>query len=210
MYTKLEQTCNENVHLQADNLVGKKYVIGIDPNEKTWLAITRRNIRKTPNEPAVEENITIPNTRFYWKTRQKRREKEAKKLVGWFDIEEKDHLKTYPFGPPSPRNSTWKWYIEYRIKMLRKGMSAYATRKYSRLDFDHYMKSNQVNDNIAVTVTNNMPSINIFGASEMPPNRPFGLKRRKRYQGSRKLLVSVKKLGHTQSLVRTQSLVYQI
>ncbi|XP_031619460.1 uncharacterized protein LOC116338391 [Contarinia nasturtii] len=140
LYTKLEQACNENVYLQADNLVGKKYVIGIDPNEKTCLAITRRNIRKTPDEPAVEENITIPNTRFYWETRQKQREKEAKKLAGWFDIEEKNHLKTYPFGPPSPRNSTWKWYIEYRIKTLRKGMSAYATRKYSRLDFDHYMK----------------------------------------------------------------------
>ncbi|XP_031629529.1 uncharacterized protein LOC116344859 [Contarinia nasturtii] len=59
------------------------------------------------------------------------------------------------------------------------------------------MESNQVNDNIAVTVTNNEPSIIIFGASEMPPNRPFGLKRRKRCPGSRKFLVSVKKLGHS-------------
>ncbi|XP_031620864.1 uncharacterized protein LOC116339238 [Contarinia nasturtii] len=44
LYTKPERTCNENVHLQADNLVGKRYVNGIDPNEKTWLAIIRRNI----------------------------------------------------------------------------------------------------------------------------------------------------------------------
>ncbi|XP_031627394.1 uncharacterized protein LOC116343481 [Contarinia nasturtii] len=175
-------------------LVGKKYVIGINPNEKTWLAITRCNIPKTPDEPAVEENITIPNTRFYWGTRQKRREKEANKLAGWFDIEEKNHLKSYPFSPPSPRNSTWQWYIEYRIKMLRKGMSAYATRKYSRLDLDHYIKSNYVKYKIAVTVTNNMPSMIIFGASEMAPNQTFGVKKRKRCPGSRKFLVSVKKL----------------
>ncbi|XP_031635522.1 uncharacterized protein LOC116348610 isoform X1 [Contarinia nasturtii] len=202
MYKKPQRQQRPQQTTQAnrgpEKLIGKKYIIGIDPNEKSWLTVVRRNIQKTPDEPAVEENIIIPNQRFHWETQQKKRDKEAKKLAGWFDIEEKEHLKTYPYRPPSPRNSTWKSYIEYRIKMLRKGMAAYATREYARLDLDHHIRSTRVNDQIAVRVTNNKPSLVQFGAWAMKPDRPFGIKKRKRCPGSRKFRVSIKKLGHSE------------
>lgn len=81
--------------------------------------------------------------------------------------------------------------------MLDDGMSAYARRTYARLDLDHYIQSNRASDKIAVELTKNQPSMIYFGGASLAPNRPIGLKKRKRCPGTRKFVVSVKKLGHS-------------
>lgn len=54
LYVKPNETCEQNVNSLPTDLEGTKYVIGIDPNEKTWMAVTRRNVKKTVDELAVE------------------------------------------------------------------------------------------------------------------------------------------------------------
>ncbi|XP_031639647.1 uncharacterized protein LOC116351649, partial [Contarinia nasturtii] len=167
------------------------YASAIDPNEKTWVAVVRRHINSN-----IEENIKISNPRFHWQTEQKKRDRKADRLTWWFVEEEQMDFKSYPVIP-SPRGSTWKAYILHRIKMLRMGMQAYATRKYARLDLDHHIKATKTSDKVAMRVTNNKPSWIWIGAGEMAPNRPWGIKKRKRCPGTRKLATSFKKQEHT-------------
>lgn len=98
---------------------------------------------------------------------------------------------------PSPRGVHWRSYIEQRARLLHRGLAAYATRRYARHDLHHYIESNRESDKVAAMITNNMPTMIYLGAAEMSSNRPIGIKRRKRCPGTRKFLVSVKKLGHS-------------
>lgn len=50
---------------------------------------------------------------------------------------------------------------------------------------------------MAKQITNKEPSIVMLGAAEMNPNRPIGIKRKEQCPGVRKLLNSIKKLGHS-------------
>lgn len=127
---------------------------------------------------------------------QGKRDKKAEELTGDYVAYEHRDLASYPLVP-SPRGTIWKSYIQHRLKMLHDGMAAYATRRYARLDLDHYIESNREMDKITVEITNNQPSIIFLGGAPLAPNRPIGIKRRKRCPGTRKFLVSVKKLGHS-------------
>lgn len=98
---------------------------------------------------------------------------------------------------PSPRGRYWRSYIENRMRLLRRGLDAYATQQYARHDLHHYIESNRESDKVAAIITNNMPTMIYLGGAEMSPNRPIGIKRRKRCPGTRKFLVSVGKLGHS-------------
>ena len=81
--------------------------------------------------------------------------------------------------------------------MRRKGMAVYATEKYARIKFDKYIQSNREYDETAKKLTNNKPSLIFLGAAELHSSRPIGTKNGKRCPGVRKLLISIKKLGHS-------------
>lgn len=102
--------------------------------------------------------------------------------------------------PPSPHSHhphVWKEYIKLRLEMMEDEFSVYATRKYARIDFDHYLCSNRATDKLAVKVTNNEPSVIYMGTGFSGSNRPFGIKGRQRAPGPKKFVMSVKKLGHS-------------
>lgn len=114
-------------------------------------------------------------------------------------IEEEDfanHQRTFGYMP-SPRGVHYLSYIENRMRLLHRGLEAYATQEYARHDLHHYIESNRMSDKVAHMITNNMPCMIYLGAAEMSPNRPIGIKNRKRCPGTRKFLVSIKKLGHS-------------
>jgi len=141
--------------------------------------------------------LKISNPRYHWEAEQGKRDRKAAALTGEYTVQEQADLHSYPLGVPSPKGSRWRDYLQHRIKMLFKGMAVYATQKYARLDLDKYIKSNRAMDKIALQVTKNQPTIVHIGAAELAPNRPIGIKKRKRCPGTRRLVNSIKKLGHS-------------
>lgn len=140
--------------------------------------------------------MKIPNPRYHWDAKQGIRDRQAKAMTEQYVLKEQRDLASYVITP-SPRGASWMFYIRHRIEMLQDGMATYARRKYARLHFDQYIESNRAMDKIAVKLTKNKPSIIYLGGAQLAPNRPIGIKRYKRCPGTRKMEVSVKKLGHS-------------
>lgn len=114
-----------------------------------------------------------------------------------FTNQEQQQLRSYHWVIPSPKGKrSWKHFIDFRLAMMMRGMAVYATRKYARLSFDKYVESNRASDKYAAQLTQKQPSIIYLGAAQMAPNSPIGIKKRLRCPGTRKLLVSFKKLGN--------------
>lgn len=134
--------------------------------------------------------------RYHWGTRQKVREKTGKRWTRWYTAQERVDLASYA-TIPSPRGSQYLNYIQHRMRMLPNGIAAYATKQYAKLNLDKYIQSNRESDEIAVEITQNQPSLIYMGGAELHPNRPIGIKKQKRCPGVRKLVVSIKKLGHS-------------
>lgn len=97
---------------------------------------------------------------------------------------------------PSPLGHRWRDYIRHCLKMHTRGIAAYTTEKYTRLSFDKYVRSNSVCDSIARMYTGNRPTLMHFGAAEMAPNSPIGIKKNLRCPGTRKMLRSYRKCRH--------------
>ena len=98
---------------------------------------------------------------------------------------------------PSPRGARYRDYIRQQMYLLPTGIAAFATRQYGRLMLDKYIQSNRESDETAKRITNNLPSLIMLGGAELHPSRPIGIKNNKRCPGSRKLVTSIKKLGHS-------------
>lgn len=82
---------------------------------------------------------------------------------------------------PSPCSQhTYKSYIQHQIKMLTKGIAAYATRKYARLLLDKYIQSNRESDNSAVKLTKGKPKMFCLSNAELAPNLPIEIRQGKR------------------------------
>lgn len=94
---------------------------------------------------------------------------------------------------PSPRGSQWIPYIRHRLRMLERGMAAYATRQYARHRMDKYIEENRTIDKLAKRLTNDKPTIIYMGAVEMSPNSPIRIKKHVRCPGNRRLATAIKK-----------------
>lgn len=75
-------------------------------------------------------------------------------------------------------------------------MDAYTTTKYTRLQFDKYIESNRASDKVAAMLTNREPTLIHLGGAQTPPNSPIKIRKHVKAPGTRKLLVSFKKLGN--------------
>lgn len=113
-----------------------------------------------------------------------------------FTEETRSNLINY-LTVPSPRGAQWWLYIDEQMRLYTIGIHTFATRQYGRLLLDKYIHSNRECDDIAKRITQNQPSLVMLGAAELNPNRPIGIKGRKRCPGVRKLVTSIKKLGHS-------------
>jgi hypothetical protein len=110
-------------------------------------------------------------------------------------LEELDR-KRYVFFPSAKGRSHWMSYIEHRVKMMQRGMSVYASRKYLRLRLDKYIEENRASDLIAAWLTIKKACLIFIGAAQMAPNSPIGIKKRLRCPGVRRLVRSFNKLGN--------------
>lgn len=123
------------------------------------------------------------------------RNRQGKRWTKDFVEEEKKDRENRTLYPvmPSPFGRHWKDYIRHRIKMMERGIAVYTTDKYTRLDFDKYARSNSVCDNIAMMITNGKPTLMHFGAAEISPSSPIGIKKGLRCPGTRKMIRSYRK-----------------
>lgn len=140
-------------------------------------------------------NFTISSKRYHWLTQQRKRKRKAERWTKTFDQQEeadRNDRNLYP-KMPSDLGANWWDYIQHRLKMLKQGIEAYASDKYTRLSLDKYIESNKVCDSVANMLVNNQPALIHFGAAEMAPNRPIGIKKHLRCPGNRKMLRSFKK-----------------
>lgn len=103
-------------------------------------------------------NFKIHSKKYHRFTKQHVRNKKAKRWTRNFEIFEQndrnDRLR-YPIGMPSPKGLYWKYYIEHRLRILKKGIEVYTTAKYTRLQFDKYIESNRVSDKVAALLVRN-------------------------------------------------------
>lgn len=76
------------------------------------------------------------------------RKKKAARWTRQFVTFDQNTRESYP-RMPSPLTSTWPFYIEYRLTIMKRAIEVYTTEKYTRLRFDKYIESNRVCDLIA-------------------------------------------------------------
>ncbi|XP_055310426.1 uncharacterized protein LOC129573642 [Sitodiplosis mosellana] len=110
------------------------YEVGVDPGLKTRNASVRRTI-----DTEEEKNIKISSKRYHWVAKQPIRNRIGKHLTADSTKIEQDDLKAQVM--PSPRGSQYMSYIRHRLRMLLRGMAAYATRQYARLRLAKYIQS---------------------------------------------------------------------
>lgn len=140
-------------------------------------------------------NYSISSKQYHYWTKQNVRNRQGKRWAKDFDEEEKKDREDRTIYPemPSPMSRRWKYYIWHRLKMMERGIAVYTTDKYTRLSFDKYVRSNSVCDSIASMLTNRQPTLVHFGAAEMSPNSPIGIKKGLRCPGNRKMIRSYRK-----------------
>lgn len=145
---------------------------------------------------SLQTIFKISPRRYHWGTKHKKRERKLERLSAQFTAEMQHDFTRYP-SIPSPRGAIWRNYVTHRMRMWQTGINTFATRQYGRLLLDKYIQSNRECDELAVGITQNQPSLIMLGAAELNPSRPIGIKRNKRCPGVRKLVTSIKKLGHS-------------
>lgn len=140
-------------------------------------------------------NYTISSKQYHYWTKQNVRTQQGKRWTKDFVEEEKKDREDRTLYPvmPSPLGKHWKDYIRHRLKMMERGIAVYTTNKYTRLSFDKYARSNSVCDSIAKMITNGKPTLMHFGAAEMSPSSPIGIKKGLRCPGNRKMIRSYRK-----------------
>lgn len=122
---------------------------------------------------------------------------------------DRENRVKYPVMP-SPRGIHWVHYIKHRLCMLERGMEAYARRRYARLSFDKHCESQREQDLLAGQITKNEPSLVMIGGAQISPSSPIGIKKNKRTPGTRKIQVSIKKLGHSEVILVNEEYTSQV
>lgn len=140
-------------------------------------------------------NIKISHQRYHWMTKQKMRNKKAKRWTKDFvEQEENDRNNRQLYSvPPSPKSREWRFYIKHRLKMLERGIETYCTDRYTRLNLDKYIERNRAMDQISGFLVANQPAIVHLGGAEFAPDRPIHIKKHLRCPGYRQMANSYKK-----------------
>lgn len=141
-------------------------------------------------------NFVMSSKQFHWQTGQNMRNAKAKRWTKAFVEEERQDRENREIYPvmPSPKGLHWLDYIKHRVKMMKHGICAYSTAKYTRLALDQHIKSSSVVDKWVQKVTDKKPMVFFFGADgEIPPDSPISIKKHVRCPGVRKSLRAIEK-----------------
>ncbi|XP_031635719.1 uncharacterized protein LOC116348752 [Contarinia nasturtii] len=133
----------------------KKFA-GIDTGVRSWNTTVTHKIKS-----GKEINFVMSSKQFHWQTGLNVRNAKAKRWSKKFVQEERrdrENREIYPVMP-SPKGSQWLNYVKHRSKMMKHGICAYSTAKYTRLALDKHIKSSSVVDNWVEKVTDKQPTL---------------------------------------------------
>lgn len=98
---------------------------------------------------------------------------------------------------PSPQGTSWRSYIEHRLRVMEAGIEAYTIRPYARLRLDKHIEWHRAIDKKAGKLVNHKASIIYIGSGgSTPANSPIKIKKHVRCPGTRKLVFAFKKRGN--------------
>lgn len=134
--------------------------------------------------------------RYHYDAKQGVRDSKAEKLTRVFTYEEqcdRNAVANTIGEMPSPRGSTWRLYIQHRLRMMERGIEAYTTRNYARLRLDKHINWHRAIDKLAGALVNHLPAIIYIGAGTIAANSPISIKKYVRCPGTRKLVQAFRK-----------------
>lgn len=140
-------------------------------------------------------NAKINTKKFHYKTRHYYREKKRKRLTEQFVAAERLDLQSF-IEIPSSTGTSWKNYVQHRLRMTERGIDSYGTKQYTRIRLDQYIESNRIVDKTAGKLVNYQPSVVFVGAANIAPDSPIKIKKHVRAPGVKKLVHSLKKRGN--------------
>lgn len=97
---------------------------------------------------------------------------------------------------PSPRDTSWRHYIEHRLAMSQNGIEAYSQRPVARLHLDKHIEWHRAIDRIAGKLVRHKAAIIFMGAAEIAANSIISIKKYVRCPGTRKLIQAFKNRGN--------------
>lgn len=144
-------------------------------------------------------NLKTSSKRYHYDAKQNKRNAKAEKLTRsfvWVERGDRENIKDVIGEMPSPRNTTWSWYIKHRLRMMNIGIETYTTCTYARLQLDKHIEWHRAIDTLAYKLTRGKPSIIYMGAGQIAANSPISIRKHVRCPGTRKLIGAFKKLGN--------------
>ncbi|XP_055295689.1 uncharacterized protein LOC129565154 [Sitodiplosis mosellana] len=170
------------------------YALGIDPGMRTFIASVRLDLKT-----GEETNEKISFKQYHLKSKQDARNIKAERMTRVFTYDEQADLKRIAAEigqTPSPRNISWRHYIEHRLRMSQDGIAAYSQKNYARLRLDKHIEWRRAIDLIAGKLLHFKTAIINIGAAEISPNCPIRIKKYVRCPGVRKLIAAFKRRGN--------------
>lgn len=144
--------------------------------------------------------MVTSSKRYHYDAKQGVRNAKAEVITRLFTFEERTDLSRTAsvIGEmPSPQNTSWRHYIEHRLRMSTNGIETYTQRCYARLGLDKHMESKRAIDKIAGKLVNHKPAIIYIGAGgSTPANSIIRIRKHVRCPGTRKLIVAIMKRGN--------------
>lgn len=144
-------------------------------------------------------NLKTSSKRYHNDAKQNRRNAKAEQLTRgfvWVERGDREQIAAGIGEIPSPRNSTWTWYIQHRLRMMNLGIETYTTCTYARLQLDKHIEWHRAIDTLAYKLVCGKAAIIFFGAGEFAANSIISIRKHVRCPGTRKLIAAFKKIGN--------------
>lgn len=93
-------------------------------------------------------NFKVSSKKYHYLTKQGVRNKKAERWTRQFVEFERNDRNRYA-RMPSPKGENWEDYIKHRLRIMKKAIAVYTSKKYTHLRFDKYIESNRTCDKIA-------------------------------------------------------------
>ncbi|XP_055307269.1 uncharacterized protein LOC129571493 [Sitodiplosis mosellana] len=123
------------------------YALEIESGMRTFIASVRLDL-----QTGEETNEKISFKQYHQKSKQDARNIKAERMTRVFTYDEQADLKRIAAEigqTPSPRNISWRHYIEHRLRMSQDGIAAYSQKNYARLRLDKHIEWRRAIDLIA-------------------------------------------------------------